>query len=390
VTSRRLAACPQAGDPAATEPCALFVDDEASVRAGVALTMRHSHCRIVTAGSGPEALDILEREPVTVVVSDENMPVMSGTAFLSTVRDRHPDVVRMILSGSMDPHSISRAVNEAGVFRYLLKPCSPDELRLAVDQAIEAHAGHQTPPPPTASRISVDEGLGDFRMVMQPIYTCRRGRLYAHEALLRLPHHPEATVGDLLDEATRQNRLWELERAIRGAVAARMWERPHGSRLFVNLHPNSLMDPQIYTTADPLAPYAPSVVLEITERGSLEDVSDLRERVAALRGLGYRIAIDDMGSGYSGLTTFTAVLPDFVKFDRELIRAMHATPAKRKLVSSIARVCRELHIATIAEGIEGQPDLAAARAIGCTMVQGYLLGTPEPEFRQGQAAEWIA
>jgi len=370
-----------------TAPCALFVDDEASVLAGVALTMRHRDYRIVTAGSGPEALKILDREPVSVVVSDENMPVMSGTTFLSKVRHEHPRVVRMILSGSMDPHSISRAVNEAGVFRYLLKPCSPEDLRLAVDQAIEAHAGYQTAPEQKITRITVDEGLGGLSMAMQPIYGSRNGRLFGHEALLRLPEYPHATVEDLLDEAARQDRLWELERAIRGAVADRMWERPADSRMFVNLHPNSLLDPQLYTAADPLAPYAPVVVLEITERGSLEDVENLPERVSALRVLGYQVAIDDMGSGYSGLTAFTTILPDYVKFDRELIRAMHTTPAKRKLVSSIAQVCRELHIGTIAEGIENEQELAAAKAIGCTMVQGYLLGRPHAEFRQGQAED---
>lgn len=363
-------------------PSALFVDDEAAVLSGVAMALRRRNFRIVTAEGAREALNVLERESVAVVVSDEQMPVMSGTSFLTEVRRQHPQVVRMILSGNMDPHTISKAVNQAGVFRYLLKPCSPDDLGLAVEQAIEAHAVHQTSVPVKSLAIGVNEGIASLQMAMQPIFGGAKGDLFAHEALLRLPTHPGVTVGDLLDAAMREGRLWELERAIRRAVAVRMSGRPTGSCVFVNLHPHSLLDPQLYASTNPLAPYASAIVFEITERGSLEEVKDLPERVEALRQLGYRVAIDDMGSGYSGLTAFTTILPDFVKFDRELIRAMHSTPAKEKLVSSITRVCRELGIATIAEGVEDERDLAAARAIGCTLLQGYLLGRPAVGFRE--------
>jgi EAL domain-containing protein (putative c-di-GMP-specific phosphodiesterase class I) len=150
--------------------------------------------------------------------------------------------------------------------------------------------------------------------------------------------------------------------------------------VFVHLHPRSLLDPQLYSSDDPLAPFAEAIVLEITERGSLEEVDDLRHRIELLRECGYRVAIDDMGSGYSGLTAFTTILPDFVKFDRELIRAMHSTPSKHKLVRSIAAVCRELSITTVAEGVEEQNDLMAARQMGCNLLQGYLLGRPGPEY----------
>jgi EAL domain-containing protein (putative c-di-GMP-specific phosphodiesterase class I) len=347
----------------------------------VALALRRRQFRIVTAEGAREALNVLSREPVAVVISGEQMPVMNGTSFLTEVRRQHPTVVRMILSGNMDPHTISRAVNEAGVFRYLLKPCSSDDLGLAVEQAIEAHTAHLGTQPLKALSISMNEGIASLQMAMQPIFNSR-GDLVAHEALLRLPAHPDVSVADLLDTAAREGRLWELERAIRRAVAQRMAGRPTGSAVFVNLHPHSLLDPQLYTTSDPLASHAAAVVFEITERGSLEDVKDLPARVAALRDLGYRVAIDDMGSGYSGLTAFTTILPDFVKFDRELIRAMHNTPAKHKLVSSITRVCRELGVATIAEGVEDALDLAAARAMGCTLLQGYLLGRPAVPFRE--------
>jgi len=364
-------------------PSALFVDDEINILEGIAVALRGRNFRILTAGGPTEALALLEREPVAVVVSDERMPVMCGTEFLTQVRRDHPGIVRMVLSGTMDPHTISRAVNEAGVFRYLLKPCTPGDLGLAVEQALEAHAVREVGEPQKLIGFSVDDALSAMHMVMQPIYASGGGELFAHEALLRLTGGQQIHVGDLLDAAIREGRLWEVERTIRANIAARVSSRPEGTCVFVNLHPRSLLDPQLYTQEDPLAPYADAIVLEITERGSLEEVKDLRMRVDALRAIGYRVAIDDMGSGYSGLTAFTTILPDFVKFDRELIRAMHSTPSKRKLVSSIAAVCHELRIKTVAEGVEDQADLLAARTMGCTHLQGYLLARPAANFLQG-------
>ena len=83
--------------------------------------------------------------------------------------------------------------------------------------------------------------------------------------------------------------------------------------LFLNLHPADLKDPSLFSLAAPLAKMADRVVLEITERSSLEKMSDLRERIADLRRMGFRIAVDDLGAGYSGLTTFAQLEPEVVK-----------------------------------------------------------------------------
>jgi len=364
-----------------TQPKVLFVDDEPDILASIKLTLRGRSFKVVTAGGAAEALDLLARERVDVVVTDERMPVTGGTALLCEVRRAHPGVVRMVLSGSADPIAIARAVNQAGVFRYLLKPCTPDDLTLAIEQALEACAKQQASPLPLYHNLRLDEVIPRMQMEMQPIYASGNGGLFAHEALLRLPGRVHVSAIDLLKVAEREERLWEVERAIRACVALRIPASPLSAAVFVNLHPRSLLDPQLYTSFDALAAHARKIVFEITERDSLLAVEDLRPRIDALRQLGYRVAIDDMGSGYSGLNALASILPDFVKFDRELIQSMHKTPVKLKLVSSIATVCQELAIATVAEGIEDENDLGAARAIGCTYLQGYLLGRPDLDFR---------
>jgi EAL domain-containing protein (putative c-di-GMP-specific phosphodiesterase class I) len=368
-----------------TRPGVLFVDDDANVLASVALTLRHRPVRVLTADSAAHGFECLENEAVSVVVSDEHMPGMGGTAFLAEVRRRYPATVRMVLSGSSDPQAIAQAVNQASLFRYLLKPCTPADLVLAVDQGIEAHATRRFQRAEAHGRLDLQEILGVLGFHMQPIFSTV-GELFAHEALLRLPSAYAFGAPELLAAAEREDRLWDVERAIRAAVAERIQGRPRGTSVFVNIHPRTLLDPQIYTRRDPLAPFAPAVVLEITERGSLAEIDDLPGRVAALRGVGYRVAIDDMGSGYSGLTTFTTILPDFVKFDRELTGGMQAFPAKLKLIHSIAAVCRSLGIATVAEGIETREALDAAADAGCGYLQGYFLARPARDYFEGAIA----
>jgi EAL domain-containing protein (putative c-di-GMP-specific phosphodiesterase class I) len=368
-----------------TKPSVLFVDDDANVLAGVALTLRNRPVRVLTAESAALGFECLANEPVSVVVSDEHMPGMGGTAFLAEVRRRYPATVRMVLSGSSDPQAIAQAVNQASLFRYLLKPCTPADLVLAVDQGIEAHATHRFQRTEPHAGLDLQEVLGLISFHMQPIFSTVGG-LFAHEALLRLPAAYGLGAPEILATAEREDRLWDVERAIRAAVAERLPGRPGGTSVFVNIHPRTLLDPQIYTRRDPLAPFASAVVLEITERGSLAEIDDLPGRIVALRGQGYRLAIDDMGSGYSGLTTFTAILPDFVKFDRELTGGMQAFPAKLKLIHSIAAVCRSLGIATVAEGIETRQALDAAVDAGCGYLQGYFLARPAPDYFTGPLA----
>ena len=94
------------------------------------------------------------------------------------------------------------------------------------------------------------------------------------------------------------------------------------------------------------------MVLEITERAALDGIHELGTRVTRLRALGYRIAIDDLGAGYAGLTSFAQLEPEVVKVDMSLVRGIDRSPMKQKLVRSIIALCTELGIQLVAEGIE--------------------------------------
>jgi EAL domain-containing protein (putative c-di-GMP-specific phosphodiesterase class I) len=117
---------------------------------------------------------------------------------------------------------------------------------------------------------------------------------------------------------------------------------PPSTLLFVNLHARDLMDEGLAAPSSPLASIASRVVLEITERASLDEVTDVRGTVTRLREMGFRIAIDDLGAGYAGLTSFAHLEPEFVKLDMTLVRDVHQSAVKQKLVRSMTKLCKDI------------------------------------------------
>lgn len=114
----------------------LLVDDEPNVTDALKRALRREPYEILTAISGPAAQDLLERHHVDVVISDEQMPGMSGSVFLSAVREQFPHTIRMILSGQANLEAAVRAINEGEVYRFFLKPCNPTDLAFTIQQAL--------------------------------------------------------------------------------------------------------------------------------------------------------------------------------------------------------------------------------------------------------------
>jgi diguanylate cyclase (GGDEF)-like protein len=118
------------------EKTILIVDDEENVVKSITRTLR-SVGRILTTTSPLDALKILERETVHVIIVDQRMPQMSGIELLTTVYEKYPDVVRIILTGYTDIADLIDAINSAKIYRYLTKPWENKELQLIVSQALE-------------------------------------------------------------------------------------------------------------------------------------------------------------------------------------------------------------------------------------------------------------
>ena len=229
--------------------------------------------------------------------------------------------------------------------------------------------------------VKFERALQAITMFFQPIVDARSKAIFGYEALLRskdpdLPH-----PGAMLDAAEKLNRLDKLGRQVR-ARTAEIFAHAETSRgyLFVNLHALDLLDKSLSSRFSPLARIANRVVLEITERASLEAISDVRFRVAELREMGFRIAIDDLGAGHARMNRFTPLDTDFVKLDMSLVRDIDSHPMKQELVRSIIELCREQKILVIGEGVETEAECAFLIEAGCDLLQGYFIARPGPPF----------
>jgi len=174
----------------------------------------------------------------------------------------------------------------------------------------------------------------------------------------------------------------DLGRRVRALSAQAFEHAPRDAVLFVNLHTRDLLDAELYESASPLGRIAERVVLEVTERAALDDVKDVVARISVLRYQGFRIAIDDLGAGYAGLSSFAALEPEIVKLDMSLVRNAHQSPVRRRLIESMTALCAEMKIKVVAEGIESDAERECVRQAGCELLQGYLFAKPGPPFPQ--------
>jgi len=367
------------GEGAASPPRVLIVDDDRDVLRGYAYSLRKAGFETRAAADGQQALEVLRSEAVHVVVSDIAMPRMDGIALLKAVREQHRALPVVLVTGGAQLGTALEAI-EHGAISYLEKPVDPTRLCQAVQRAV-ARGRMDT----EASGLlemggRMDAALASMWMAFQPIVSWRRRELFGYEALLRSEEPSLSRPCDLVSAAETLGRVHELGRAVRAQVAGRIDGLPEGLTAFVNLHPLDLEDHELHDPRSPLAGVARRVVLEITERATLESIDAPRDRIESLRRLGFRIAIDDLGAGYAGLSSIALLEPEFVKIDMSLVRDVHVLPRSRTLVRALLGACQELGIGAVAEGVETSEERDALAGLGCDLLQGFLFGRPAREF----------
>ena len=374
----------------------LIVDDEESLRRVIGRMLTADGYDVAMAADGEAAAQALVDGSFDVVLSDIDMPRMTGVQLLETVRQRDQDVPVVLMTGNPDLRTALQAVAH-GALQYLIKPINTQELKALMERAVRLNKmaklkrdalilvseGGLGIADRLALEASFERALDTLWMAYQPIIRTADRSLFGYEALLRSEEKALPHPGAVLDAAERLGRLHDLGRRIRTAACAPIAGAPDGAVLFVNLHSHDLMDASLLATDSPLSGVASRVVLEITERASLDHVKDVRARIATLRQNGFRIAIDDLGAGYAGLTSFATLEPEFVKLDMALVRDVHRIPTKEKLLRSMTTLCKELGIKVVAEGVETREECEVLVSAGCDFLQGYLFakpGRPFPSF----------
>ncbi len=368
-------------------PTVLFVDDEPNVTANFLIMFRKAPLRVLTANSGREALEVLSNTAVDVVVSDEQMPDMPGSVLLAQIRNAYPETVRIILTGEASLDAAIDAINRAGIFRFLRKPCSVDDLSACLKEAVCARDGQRRVAKIEsdsnvlrALRVNFNKAVESCFMVVQPVVSLTTRSVFAYEALVRTREPSIPHPGALFEAAEQLRCVPELDRHIRGKIAAILPSLPDDAAMLINVHPESLGDATLYDGGSPLAPFAKQVIFEITERSSLHSMEGAKEQVARLRTTGYRIAVDDLGAGYAGLTSIALLQPDIVKLDMELVRNLETSPTRTTLIGGMLALCNQLGIAVIAEGVETEAEARKLRELDCELLQGYYFAKPGAPF----------
>ncbi len=377
----------QEGKP---RPLVLVVDDDETFARSCVRILQTWGYGVETASDGGAAIELARTRQFDVVLTDINVPNFSGLEILRAVRERDRDTPVVLMTGGPGLDSAQLAV-EWGALSYLIKPLSMPQLRDVLSRAVQMHrvarrerrilhCTEEHERELETMRLRFDRALAGMWTAFQPIVSWSRKTVVAYEALMRTTYAELRSPLEILKTAEALDEMSTLGRKTRAQVADVMRDHPNLPGMFVNLHVLDLADDDLYSPHAPLSEFASRIHLEITERMALERIPDIRQRVAQLRSLGYRIAVDDLGEGYSGLNSFAQLEPDVVKLDMSLIRGIDTTPTKRKMVHALARLCRELETPLVAEGVETEAERSILVEIGADLFQGYLFAKPGAPF----------
>lgn len=356
----------------------LVVDDDDLFLRVCGSVLRRAGATVETVSDPSEALRRVERSRYDAIVSDVCMPEVSGLTLLKAVREIDNAVPFVLMTGAPSVESAITAI-DLGVHKYLPKPFDVDAFVGTVGEAIQKRLGARDI---TALNLKLDRGLKGLWMAYQPIISRGQGGAMAYEALLRTSADDVKGPGEMLELAEKTGRLHDLGRTIRASVASELPRLDPSIAAFVNLHPIDLEDPELYDVHSPLARHATRVVLEITERASVTQDGGLADRMRRLRALGYRIAVDDLGAGYSGLTTLARVQPEFVKLDASLVRDIDVSTVNQVVVTAVLELAAELESKVVAEAIETRGEFVTLADLGVDLMQGYLFARPAKPFVQ--------
>lgn len=380
------------GEPAA-RGVILLVDDEPQLTRALSRLLVAAGYEVETAHDGAAAVARFKERFFDVVISDISMPGMGGLELLRAIREKDLDVPVIIMTGGPAVKSAVEAI-EYGALRYLIKPVESGPLEDLVARAVRLHqmarvrrealelyrAGGYPLGDKAGLEARFARALDKVWMAYQPIVSWSGRSLFAYEALVRSDEPTMRGPGELFAAAERLDRLHDLGRVIRRRVAETLRTSTTNEKVFVNVHTDDLHDATLFASESPLSQFSSRVVLEITERAALDQVKDLMPRMATLREMGFRIAVDDLGAGYAGLTSFAQLEPEVVKVDMSLVRGVDRSPTKQKLLGSIIGLCQDLEIEMIAEGIETEQERDTLVRLGGDLCQGYLFARPGRPF----------
>ena len=395
----------------------LIVDDEPSVRRALIRLLRREGYVIHSASDAVAADQILDSDPVDVIICDQDMPGTTGIEFLMEAAKRYPHQRRLMISGRFRSDEVAHAMDIGVIHKFMMKPWDDAILkadirasfrRVIADFSSNQHEGGQRGYPDAIDDVSwmnlhedrrlsqelhLAAGDGSLSLRYQPQVDLRTGSVRGLEALLRW----EASIGwvsptRFIGLAERGGAMSKLTHWVVCEVCHRLqhW-LPKWSEVCiglnvspVDLHDDALIDyleEMLARTNTP--PFA--LQIEITESQAVNSEKKMTAKLERLSSLGVGLAIDDFGAGATTLSYLTDLPVKVLKLDRSLTQQL--TDKKGgAVVQKVLEMARSLGMKTTVEGIETPEQAEIARALGADLGQGFYFSKPKS---QRDIQDWI-
>lgn len=236
----------------------------------------------------------------------------------------------------------------------------------------------------------------DLTPLFQPIVSMKTHEIYGYEALIRGPSDgPLHSPINLFDAASRHGKLAELDLLCREVAIKQFGELRLDAKLFVNTIPAALIEPDYphgltLKFLKKAGLTTEQIVIELTEQYPIDDYALMREATMHYRDMGFSIAIDDLGAGYSGLRTWSELKPDYVKLDRHFMHNIHEDRQKRQFVQSIIDIAQSSNCRIVGEGVEVREEYLAIQSMDIQFAQGYYFARPSALPKQRLPAALFA
>ena len=393
----------------------LVVEDSTVQRAHLVEMLRSmGFGQILEAGDGHEALRQLESEgvaPLFLVLTDLEMPGMDGIELTCQLRERYL-ADHLIVVSARDPRLLEIIESMAGelaainLLGTLLKPVQPEALAHLLGRVgsgagagAQARAGAGAPPrlgQPAAEDLAQALARDEFLPWFQPKVAMQSGHLKGVEALARW-QHPEvgllapahfiealegsALMADftlaMVRKVLRQMQDWQAAGMPPLTVAINLAADNLADRGFIDRLTATVMEAGVPPT---------QLVWEVTETSVMRQLAQSLTNLGRLRLMGFGLAMDDFGIGYSSMQQFARCPFTEVKIDRAFVSGAAQWPNRHVVLKSALELGQRLGVATVAEGVETAEDWQLLRELGCDMAQGYLLARP---MAGEQLSHWI-
>ncbi len=236
-------------------------------------------------------------------------------------------------------------------------------------------------------------GLRQLTPLFQPIVDIRNGEIMGYEGLIRGPSNsPLHSPINLFKAASTYGLMVKVEHLCRRVVLENFLKLGLPGKLFLNVSPECLLDRGVEQGETlgfirELGIGPERVIIELTENQPTYDYNLLREAVTHYRSMGFKIAIDDLGEGFSSLRLWSELRPEFVKIDMHFIQGINQDPVKLQFVRSIQEIAQNSESLVIAEGIETLAELEVIRDLGIACGQGYYIARPHSQPATALSAE---